>query len=160
QPVTHLDWRDLDETARQWELDRVLDEDRARGLDVATAPLTRLVLARLSATEVRVVWTFHHVLLDGWSVSQVLGDVFAAHAALGDGREPEPATRRPFHDYLHWLSRQDKPLAEEHWRDVLSGFDTPTPLPYDRPPREAHRARSSATVTVELQADGSNRLHE
>ena len=78
----------------------------------------RLTLARLSATEVQVLWTFHHVLLDGWSVFQVLGDVFAQLA--GDGGPP---TRRPFRDYvesMHWLTPMPAPLSPRSIRGTGS----------------------------------------
>src|SRR2546429_1383377 len=78
-PVSHLDWTELSEEERQAELEHLLDADRAQGLDLSTAPLARLALARLSQTEVQVVWTFHHALLDGWSVFQVLSDLFACY---------------------------------------------------------------------------------
>ncbi|HEY0475638.1 MAG TPA: amino acid adenylation domain-containing protein, partial [Kribbella sp.] len=161
-PITFLDWTSLSESARQAELARLLDADRAEGLDLTTAPLQRLVVARLSATEVQVVWTFHHLLLDGWSVFQVLSDVFVTHAALRrdhakDGVLPG---RRPFREYLQWLSEQDHPAAETYWRQALSGLDTPTPLPYDRTPAQAHTARSTERLAFELAVNESDRLRE
>jgi hypothetical protein len=102
-PVRHLDWRALSGPARRAELRRCLAADREEGLDLAVAPLMRVLLARSSDTEVQVVWTFHHVLLDGWSVFEVLSDVFAAHAALlGGGRATAPS-RPPFRRYVEWL---------------------------------------------------------
>ncbi|NJC74365.1 hypothetical protein HC031_32325, partial [Planosporangium thailandense] len=73
-PITYLDWSHLSETGRPEELRLLRARDRAEAMNLATAPLMRLTLARLSATEVQVVWTFHHVLLDGWSLFQVLTD--------------------------------------------------------------------------------------
>jgi amino acid adenylation domain-containing protein len=159
-PIHYLDWTDLPEPARQEELRRLLESDRKEGLELHTAPLLRLTLARLSGTEVQVLWTFHHVLLDGWSVFQVLSDVFAAHTALAAGRRPELAARRPFGDYLRWLSTQDRTAAEEFWRSALAGFDSPTPLPVDRAPARAHSARSSEWLTFGLGAAESARLGE
>ncbi|MBA2322467.1 MAG: amino acid adenylation domain-containing protein, partial [Pseudonocardiales bacterium] len=136
-PVSYLDWRPLPEAGRREELRTWLDRDRAAGLDLTAAPLLRVMVARLSDLEVQVVWTFHHVLLDGWSVFQVLSDVFACHAEL-QRRGPQtvdadlpPATRRPFRDYLQWLGAVDRREPEEYWRRVLAGLSEPTALPYD-----------------------------
>ncbi|MGH8967384.1 MAG: condensation domain-containing protein, partial [Actinomycetes bacterium] len=142
-PVSYLDWTHLSPGQRHDELTRLLDSDRAQGLDVGTAPLLRLVIATLSDTEVQVVWTFHHALLDGWSVFQVLSDVFACHAALAHDQRPTLVARRPFRDYLHWLSEQDQAQAQQYWRQALSGFDAPTPLPYDQPPTQTHTTPSA-----------------
>ncbi|HEX6355903.1 non-ribosomal peptide synthase/polyketide synthase [Actinophytocola sp.] len=157
-PVTFLDWTAFSQTDREQELARFLAADRAEGLDLSAAPLMRLALARLSATEVQVIWTFHHVLLDGWSIFGVLSDVFAAHAALADGQQPEPVGRRPFRDYLRWLSEQDHDAAQAYWQDIVADRDSPTPLPYDRQPVDAHHAESTETVGTTLPADTTDRL--
>ncbi|MGH3781908.1 MAG: condensation domain-containing protein, partial [Pseudonocardiaceae bacterium] len=157
-PVTYLNWTALSDTSRHDELTRVLDQDRAQGLDLDTAPLLRLTIARLSDTTVQLVWTFHHVLLDGWSVFQVLSDVFAAHAALTTGQRPTLPARRPFSDYLHWLSEQDHAGAQQHWHHALSGFDCPTPLPYDHTPTHTHTTRSAQSLSWQLTHHQSQQL--
>jgi len=159
-PVTHLDWRGLSEEDRRAEVDRLLAADRARGLDLGSAPLTRLALARLSDTGVRVVWTFHHVLLDGWSVFQVLGDVFAAYAALVEDRDVAPAARPPFREYLRWLGEHDESGALDFWRAALAGFESPTPLPYDRAASHGRATRSARWHSVELSPEVSACLDE
>jgi len=159
-PVNYLDWRLLSAAGRREALGTWLDRDRAAGLNLTAAPLLRVMVARLSDLEVQVVWTFHHVLLDGWSVFQVLSDVFACHAELRR-RGPETVqlpTRRPFRDYLQWLGAVDRREPEKYWRRVLAGLSEPTALPYDRPPVEAHRAQSSATVRVALDSEQSSQL--
>ncbi|WP_410598328.1 non-ribosomal peptide synthase/polyketide synthase [Amycolatopsis sp. lyj-90] len=138
-PVSYPDWSTVDSEEA---MRRRLAEDLAEGLDLTRAPLMRLVIARESATSVRVIWTFHHVLLDGWSVFGVLSDVLAL--LRGD----ELPTRRPFRDYAAWLAAQDDAAAETHWRAELAGV-TPTPLPGDRGTR-AHSASSTARIPMEL----------
>ena len=159
-PITRLDWTSLDEPARRDALTQYLDHDRAAGLDLTAPPLMRLAIARLSPTQVHLIWTFHHLLLDGWSVFHVLTDVFAAHAALTAGHPPAPAARPPFRDYLHWLARQDPAHAETYWRHALAGFATPTPLPYDQPPAHHHTAQSAQWHTAALDEQDSARLQE
>ncbi|MDT5024230.1 MAG: hypothetical protein QOE61_656, partial [Micromonosporaceae bacterium] len=157
-PTAHADWRRLSEVERGAELRRVLAQDHADGVDLTTAPLMRLVIARLSDDEILQIWTSHHLVLDGWSTAQVFADVCREYAAIVGNRRPVVAARRPFRDYLQWLGHQDRWEAQQHWRGVLSGFSSPTPLPYDRPPVQAHRAESSESVRLELPVDMSSRL--
>ncbi|WP_042368093.1 non-ribosomal peptide synthetase [Streptacidiphilus neutrinimicus] len=159
-PVTHHDWTSLTDERCERELAALLAADREAGVDLTVAPLMRLTLIRLSPERVRLVWTFHHVLLDGWSAAQVFDEVCERYAALTAGRAPEVVDRAPFADYLRWLAAQDGGSAEGYWREVLAGFSVPTPLPYDRRNAEAHRSSSSGSVRVALDAGVSARLRE
>ncbi|MFE2568665.1 amino acid adenylation domain-containing protein, partial [Streptomyces mirabilis] len=148
-PVASLDWRGLSDAERDERLRALLDGDRARGVDLTRAPLQRLVLARVSDREVRVVWSFDHLILDGWSLFQVLSDVFMCHAGLAGAADVPLPDRRPFRDYVAWLlGRADRAEAEGHWRTRLDGLDEATALPFDREPRESHRAESTRAVRV------------
>ena len=74
-PTVHLDWRDLDDERRTAELARIQAEDLALGLDLGTSPLMRLTLIRLPDGKLHLLWTSHHLILDGWSLAQVLTEV-------------------------------------------------------------------------------------
>ena len=142
-PVRLLDWTGRDRASC---LAALLVEDRAEGLDPRRPPLTRVTIARLSDTTVQVLWTFHHVLLDGWSAFGVLADVAAVHAGT-----PLP-TRPPFAEYLRHLAHQDEAAAERHWRAVLADVEAPTPLPYDRPRATVAEVSTAARVEARLSA--------
>ncbi|WP_123747350.1 non-ribosomal peptide synthetase [Saccharothrix texasensis] len=130
-PIARHDWADADE--ERWR--RLVADDRAAGFDLSKS-LTRLTFVRTGDRAVRLLWTFHHLVLDGWSAFQVLSEV------LG-----EPRARRPFRDHVARVLSQDP--GEERWRAALSGFRGPTALPYDRPPDRAHLSCSSAVCRVE-----------
>ncbi|ANZ40481.1 hypothetical protein BBK82_35180 [Lentzea guizhouensis] len=153
-PTAHHDWRELSEQDRE----RALEVLVAQELDLRRAPLMRIDLARLSDDEVLLVWTFHHVLLDGWSLAQVFAEVCEQYRALTAGSAPEVVSRRPFRDYLRWLDAQDRSEAERHWRAVLADFSAPTALPYDRLPARDHATESSTAVPVALTAEQTDRL--
>ncbi|WP_112267764.1 non-ribosomal peptide synthase/polyketide synthase [Lentzea terrae] len=159
-PTSHHDWRGLSDVDRDQELSRVAAEDRVAAKDLTKAPLMRVSIAALPAGEVLLVWTFHHVLLDGWSLGQVFAEVCEQYTAIVADRQPELPARRPFRDYLQWLHRQDQAAAEEYWRALLSGFESPTVLPFDRKPLEAHRTESSESVHVALSKDESDQLRQ
>ena len=159
-PVTHLDWRQLPPEQRPAETERLLAADRAAGMELTSAPLTRLTLAALPGDELMLLWSTHHLILDGWSTGQLLTEVCEQYVALAGGPQPRPPARRPFADFLSWLADQDEQAAEDHWADVLDGFTARTPLPYDRTPAQAHRARSAEAVHHELDEEVSQRLRD
>ncbi len=130
-PLEQQDWRGLDEATRQQRLDELRHADLAQGFDLSAAPLMRAWLLRTGEASHDLFWTFHHILMDGWSMFSVLGQVFSAYDALVDGRTLAVSPPRPYRDHITWLSRQSLPAAETFWRKNLRGFDAPTPLPFE-----------------------------
>ncbi len=122
------DWRGLPKVERSQRLESLLQAERHCGFNLTAAPLMRLALIRLGPAEWQFIWTFHHLLLDARSFVVVLNDVFAAYAALKQGRELTLPKPRPYRDYINWLQQQDFGAAEPFWRQMLGGFTTPTPL--------------------------------
>ncbi|AKT37645.1 amino acid adenylation domain-containing protein [Chondromyces crocatus] len=126
------DWRALPPAERAAQLDAFMDRDRARGFDLADAPLMRLTVFRTEDEAHELVWTHHHLLLDGWSLPIVFKDLLTAYDACQKGEAPRLGAVRPYRDYIAWLAEQDLAQAEAFWRARLRGFQAPTPLPADR----------------------------
>jgi len=142
---------------REEDLERFLADDRARGFDLTKAPLMRLAVLRTGAEEHVLVWTHHHLLLDGWSVGLVVGQVLALYEAAVRSDSADLKRARPFRDYIAWLRRQDLAVAERFWRGELAGFNVPTPLgaPAPLPGRTGYGDRSmrmTPAATAALQA--------
>ncbi|MFI6351050.1 condensation domain-containing protein, partial [Streptomyces sp. NPDC050560] len=133
-PLDVVDWRAEDAEARQGLLDTYLAQDRARGFEPHDAPQWRMLLARTAEDSYQLVWSAHHSILDGWSISLILGEAAAQYGALVQGRPLDRAPGRPYRDYVSWLQRQDLAQAEEYWRDTLQGVDAASPLSIERHP--------------------------
>jgi len=128
-PLESQDWRELDPAQQERRFAEHLEADRRRGFELTETPLLRLALFRFGEESWRFVWSYHHLLLDGWSVALLLRRVFAVYRALTQG-ERLPLTRvRPYRDYIAWLKAQDPAQAEAFWRRTLAGLRAPTPLP-------------------------------
>ncbi|MEA2602728.1 MAG: hypothetical protein QOF89_3720 [Acidobacteriota bacterium] len=110
------------------QLEEFLTEDRRRGFDMARPPLMRLTVFHRTGAAPTVVWTHHHILLDGWSLPVLVRELGEIYRALVRGEEPGLPPVRPYRDYVSWLGRQDGARAEAFWREALAGITTPTPL--------------------------------
>jgi amino acid adenylation domain len=152
--AVRVPWREADLTgldpdrtaARMRQLVRA---DAARRFDPARPPLVRATLARHD-TGAELLLSFHHILLDGWSMPVLEADL----AALVAGRPLPPAA--PYRDYLAWLARRastEGDKAETAWAQALEGFEPPTPLASpssDDTACDRARVRLSASVTASL----------
>ena len=68
------DWRELGELERERRFGLRLADVRQKGFDLSKAPLMRLKAFQTGEEDWRLVWTYHHILLDGWSAVRVLTD--------------------------------------------------------------------------------------
>ncbi len=132
-PFEYQDWRGLPAAGRQARLETFLQEHQERGFDFTAAPLFRLDLFRLEDDLHQLVWSHHHILLDGWSMPLLFQEAFALYQACREGRDLDLPRPCPFREYIAWLRRQDAARAEAFWRRELAGITAPTPLPVDRP---------------------------
>jgi hypothetical protein len=103
-------------------LEACLAAERERGFDPAHAPLTRLTHVQAAHDRHWIVWSHHHLILDGWSIPIVLADLFAEYRAALGLRGTLPPPPRPFHEYLAWLDRQDADRARDFWRQAFAGW--------------------------------------
>ncbi|KJR63083.1 hypothetical protein VY88_23170 [Azospirillum thiophilum] len=151
--VSVLDWREigLAGDALEEALGRLAREERARGFELGRPPLQRVLLVRLGQGRHRLVWTSHHLLLDGWSsarlVAEALGRYRGAAVTGAPGR---------YRDYIAWLCRQDAAASERFWRGRLSGLEAPTLLAASLPCR--HPQAGHGVVRLRLDGGATQRL--
>ncbi|MGN9822135.1 condensation domain-containing protein, partial [Streptomyces sp. SD11] len=131
-PLEVLDFSHLEEEVCRRRVDDFLAADWERGPDFSAPTLVRLVLIRLAEGRHQLVWSYHHLLLDGWSVPIVLGEVLEAYHAFRAGERPQLQVRAPFRDFAGWVAGQDLVEARGYWGERLAGFVEPTVLGVER----------------------------
>ena len=127
-PLEWQDWRELSPEAQEERLSEYLRADRERGFVPSWAPLFRLIVLRLSDDVAQLVLSSHHLIIDGWSLPVLLGEVLTVYERFVGGLDSSLPPSRPFRDYVAWLQAQDQTRAEEFWRRELAGFRLPTSL--------------------------------
>jgi amino acid adenylation domain-containing protein/non-ribosomal peptide synthase protein (TIGR01720 family) len=127
-PWEFVDLAGAPQADRDEQVDRVLTADRERGFDVAAAPLSRMLLIRTGNRQWQWVWSFHHLMADGWSAQILLDEVIATYRASAQERPLELPQPPPYRDFLaHYLAR-DTEAEQAHWTQRLAGFAEPLDL--------------------------------
>jgi len=121
-PVVPWQYLDLsrDATGRNEQIERLCGAERTAVCDLAGETAFRAALIRIAPDQHRLVLTNHHILLDGWSTTVLLQEVFAGYY----GQRLPAAV--PYRRFVTWLADRDIPAARSGWREALAGFDTPT----------------------------------
>ncbi len=158
--VVEHDWRGADLDAGGARLAELVERDRRSPFDL-TRPPWRVHLVHLARARTVMLWTIHHLVIDGRSFARVLDDVMEAHAALCAGRAPTLATAGPALEAIV-RARSARPPPDDdggHWRALLAGSCVPTPLPFAAPASTPLRDRGTGAVALELDAGTTAGLH-
>ncbi|MCP4602349.1 MAG: hypothetical protein GY847_17845 [Proteobacteria bacterium] len=107
-----------------------VEQQRAKGIEVDKAPAMRVDCFFVSSSRWRLLWTFHHSLLDGFSYFLVLNRLFNVYDAFCQGQTPITKSQSRYQGFLEWLAKQDHEIGKTFFHELLEGFEKPTPLPF------------------------------
>jgi amino acid adenylation domain-containing protein/non-ribosomal peptide synthase protein (TIGR01720 family) len=147
-PVEILDYRQLDDHEQALRLEEYQKADMLRGIDFEAAPLMRITLIQMKEDRYRMIWTLHHLILDGWSVSVLVGEFLQAYEASLAGKVLLCEEEDRFEDFIRFIEKRDKEQEEEYWKNYLQGLTQGTLLPFAT--THTHRTRNVATYQEEV----------
>jgi thioesterase domain-containing protein/acyl carrier protein len=117
--------------------------DAEQPFNLASEPLWRFKLLRLSEDEHMLIRTIHHIIFDGWSHSVSLRELGALYQAFSTGKpSPLPELGIQYADFAQsqrqWLQSEMFSSQLGYWKQQLSGsiwaLELPTDYPYPSVP--------------------------
>src|SRR5262249_17522043 len=127
-------------------VERLAAEEAGRSFDLATGPLVRAVLLRLSEAEHVLLLTMHHIVSDGWSMGIALRELARLYEAFSTkSASPLPDLEIQYADFAlwqrRWLSGEVLEAELTYWKDQLQGLPPALDLPTGRPRPSAQTFR-------------------
>lgn len=138
-------------------------EEGRRPFALDRGPAMRAQFLRLSAAEHILLLTFHHIIVDGWSLGVLLRELSALYEAFLEGRSSLlPELPIQYADYALWQRQRwakDLALAGQlaYWKRQLQGAPELIELPSDRP-RPAGQSYRGARLPVTVSRDLRDKL--
>ncbi|SCZ39646.1 MULTISPECIES: non-ribosomal peptide synthetase [Burkholderia] len=136
-------------------IDALIRAESEQPFDLATGPLLRVKLMRLSPTQHLLLLNMHHVISDAWSIRVLTDDL----QALYDGRALPPLSIQ-YRDYATWHNASVAgPRAAAHRAYWLQQLAPPLPrlqlaADFPRPERLGHAGQTLEVALSQPQADG------
>ncbi|SEL41109.1 non-ribosomal peptide synthetase [Paenibacillus sp. OK003] len=137
------------ELQRKAYVEEYIEQDKARGFDLQQDCLIRMSILRTKHEEYRVIWSFHHILMDGWCMSLVSKEIFENYFAIRENRKPEMTLLTPYSQFIEWLEQQDNEGAITYWNHYLKGYEGQTKLPGEKA-KPKHERQNSRTLNCYL----------
>jgi hypothetical protein len=114
-PIEVLDYREMSEEQQRVAIKQYKEQDRAKGFDFTVAPLMRITLMRLSEEHYHMLWTYHHILLDGWSMHVLIEEFLSTYESLVLAKEVIIGEEDRYEDYIRYVERRDQEQEQLYW---------------------------------------------
>jgi amino acid adenylation domain-containing protein len=148
------DWRGLDDDERESRWQELLEAERQAGFEPAHPPLMRVAICRLSGGETRLLWTYHHAILDGRSRLALLRELFELCKEKPSDQTAAKHASLPFEHFAEWAARRGSATAtESFWRHVLAGVQEATSAPGAGPADGSWDPGENSSATISRQFD-------
>jgi len=150
-PFVVIDLTEHTADARRERVEGFYEEDRISGIRLDEAPLCRFTLFKLGASDYKLIFTFHHVAMDGRSFPSILNELFAAYDAQREGKSVDLPQPRPYSDCINWLETVDLGKAERFWREYLNGFVLANQVPALDPSKTNAAGHGAEEIVLSLE---------
>ncbi|EGO65810.1 non-ribosomal peptide synthetase [Acetonema longum] len=110
-------------------IEKYKTQDKMRGFDLRKDMPIRLSVIRTAAKSYKLIWSFHHIIMDGWCLGIILKDFLDIYASLQEGRPADLGEVYPYSGYIKWLAGQDNEAAASYWRGYVSDYEVQASLP-------------------------------
>lgn len=133
--------------------------DRRKEFNWRQGPLTRINVFCLARDRAVIVWTFHHVLLDGRSIARVVREWFTIYESLLRNEVPRLMPAGDFGLFAQEVAQAASPSSVEFWRARLAGVEPQTlPQPCNDSDPSAILASKHTDLTIERDEVATHQL--
>jgi thioesterase domain-containing protein/acyl carrier protein len=122
----YVDLRSESKELQEEYIEKFKEEDRAKGFDFNKASISRVTIFQLSNDHHLLIWSCHHLLLDGWSSANIIRELAEVYDVSKLGQPPQMPLLPSTKEYRKDLIENDMTSAEYFWKEYLKGFDKPS----------------------------------
>lgn len=144
---------------------KIKEADLKRGFDLQKDSLLRLTIITFHPERHLFMFSYHHIIMDGWCLSLVFGDFMRYYEALVNGQElamlkqmvkTEKTMVASYGEYLKWLEKQDSKAGLAFWKEKLEHYESTSSIPAVYKPE--HVEEQSATISKVFEASLTKEL--
>ncbi|MSO00265.1 non-ribosomal peptide synthetase [Bacillus paralicheniformis] len=121
-----IDLSGLSEAEQNERIEDYKRKDKEKGFNLSKDIPMRTAVFKKGQDRYEWVWSYHHILLDGWCFGIVVQELFEVYNALRENKPYSLGPVKPYKDYIKWLESQDKQRSLAYWEHHLDGFEGQT----------------------------------
>ena len=106
------------------DLKAILEKDLSRGFDLKDDCLFRVIYIQFFDLQF-LIFSFHHIIIDGWSSQRIIGDFFN----FCEGKNLEEISVEVFPKYIKWIKNRDYDSELAYWNGLLGNYNEMCKIP-------------------------------
>lgn len=121
-PFEIIEGREYSEPEEHY-VERFKKEDRIKSLNIMNEVGWRITLLKLKNERYRLIWNFHHIIVDGWSEIILWNELFYLYEQFAKGQEPAVSKETAYIDYVAWMREHETDdTAQNYWTEYLKDY--------------------------------------
>ncbi|MEC0600840.1 amino acid adenylation domain-containing protein, partial [Bacillus spizizenii] len=110
-------------------VENVKQKDRNLRFNLTNDCLIRVTVIKTNNNEYKLLFSFHHIIMDGWCMSLLMNDITDIYKSLDRGEKIVLHQTEPYSKYLEWLDNQDQSAALDYWKEYLNEYKQEVDIP-------------------------------
>jgi amino acid adenylation domain-containing protein/non-ribosomal peptide synthase protein (TIGR01720 family) len=149
-----------DKAEREAFIKEFKQKDKAHLFDLSKDVLMRVSIFRTANAEYKFIWSFHHILMDGWCTGILISDFFEIYNSYLQHRPYQLPGVKPFSTYIQWLEQRDRETSKNYWYTYLYGYDEIASIPGKKITKNQEKVYKNESVSLSLDRLKTNALME
>ncbi|WP_298427966.1 condensation domain-containing protein, partial [uncultured Kordia sp.] len=129
-PIQEIDFSEHSEETLKQKLNKFLEQDRNTGFELKKAPLFRISLLNIGNGKTRMIFTNHHILWDGWSLSSLMQRFMLCYTALETNGNFPHIQFDDYGQHIRHIANKNSAKGISFWKKYLAKISLPTYLPF------------------------------
>ncbi len=127
--VHYEDISALEKVEKDKFIDSFKEQDSVKGFNLLKDILMRISVFKTGDKEYKVIWSFHHIIMDGWCLGIIMQELFQIYYSLKNNEPIMLNSVKPYMSFIKWLGEQDEEEALSYWTKYLEDYDGRVTIP-------------------------------
>ncbi|MGH2666783.1 amino acid adenylation domain-containing protein [Flavobacterium sp.] len=126
----HVDYTHFEKEELEIQFEALLQNERSKEFDFKKPPLMRVTLVQVDSKAIRMIWTKHHILWDGWSGQILMKEFIQAYTTYTNNGVPPAREEDKFEEYIKYIKNINPEEEKSFWMSYLENFSEPSLFPF------------------------------
>ena len=110
-------------------IDDFKETQKKLGFDLEKEPLIKLTVFKINESMYKMIFSFHHIIMDGWCIGIIIKELFKKYQSLESNLVADIGVAYSYSEYIKWLEKQNKQEAKAYWQSYLEGYQEQVSVP-------------------------------